>query len=386
MHVGSMIATTVILAAGLGTRMKSPLPKVLHPVCGVPLLLHVLKAAEAVEAERTVVVLGHGHELVRPLLPEGTEVALQATQRGTGHALLSASEFVGEGPVLVLAGDTPLVTGEVLLELVQAHQASGADATLLTMEPADPTGYGRILRDPAGWVTRIVEHRDATEEERRVREVNAGMYVLPGRRALAVLEQAGTDNAQGEIYLTDVVAGLREAGGRVAAHVCADPTVTLGVNSRVELAEAQALMRVRLLEHWMLAGVTVEDPASTHIDAGVTLEADARILPFTCLRGRTQVGAGSEIGPGTTLVDTVVGRGCRVRHAYAEGAVLEAGARVDPFSYVGPVTVGHGAIVAAGSIMSRDVPAGAAGAARPQEDRVGSADRLEAGEAETHAD
>ena len=261
-----------------------------------------------------------------------------------GDALLAATAAIGEpaadgvtgDAILVVPGDTPLITGEVLLGLVEAHVASGVDATILTMILPDPTGYGRVLRDPDGLVTRIVEQRDASPVELAVREVNTGMYVLPAGRALEILRGLGTDNAQGELYLTDVVAGLRAQGARVGAHVTQDPSVTLGVNSRVELAEVQGIMRARLLRQWMLAGVTVDDPGSTHVDVGVTLEADTRLLPGTCLRGTTSVATGSVIGPHSTLIDTVVGRDCTVRHSYTEGATLAAGATVGPFSYLRP--------------------------------------------------
>jgi bifunctional UDP-N-acetylglucosamine pyrophosphorylase/glucosamine-1-phosphate N-acetyltransferase len=338
------LASVVILAAGLGTRMKSATPKVLHDVCGAPILRHVLDATGTVPSARTIVVLGHGHESVRPILGPGVEVALQESQRGTGDALLSAAAAVGEtaadgvmgDAILVVPGDTPLVTGEVLLGLVEAHVASGADATILTMILPDPTGYGRVLRDPDGLVARIVEHRDASPAELAVAEVNSGMFVLPAGRAFEILRCLGTDNAQGELYLTDVVAGLRAQGARVGAHVTDDPSVTLGVNSRVELAEVSGLMRARILRRWMLAGVTVDDPGSTHVEVGVTLEADTRLLPGTCLRGATSIATGSVIGPHSTLIDTVVGRDCVVRHSYTQGATLAAGAMVGPVSYLRP--------------------------------------------------
>ena len=316
--------------------MRSATPKVLHRVCGAPILSYVVQAAAALEPERLVVVLGHGHEAVRPILPEGCRVALQSEQRGTGDALLAAAEHVADGPLLVLAGDTPLVYAEVLRGLVEAHRAAGAAATVMTMRREDPTGYGRVIRDGQGYVARIVEHRDASAAEQAVHEVNTGMYVLPGREALEILRGVGTANDQGEVYLTDVVEGLVRRGARVAAHVTPDPAAALGVNSRAELAEAQAIMRERIARAWMLAGVTIEDPQSTHIDATVALESDVTILPFTCLRGTTRVGRGSEIGPAATLVDTVVGEDCRVRHAYAEGARLERGASVGPFTYLRP--------------------------------------------------
>ncbi len=234
-----------MLAAGQGKRMKSDLPKVLHPVCGRPMLLHVLAAAGAVEAERVIVVLGHGHAQVEPYLPAGMVVALQDRQLGTGHALLAAASQIPPGPLLVLCGDTPLLTGQVLSEFVAAHHRSGAAATVLTMLLKDPSGYGRVVRGPDGSVLRIVEHRDADPEELAIREVNSGVYVLPAPLALEVLEQAGADNDQGEIYLTDVVAGLRARGQRVAAYQVGDPTLVVGVNSPEELTAAERLMLAR---------------------------------------------------------------------------------------------------------------------------------------------
>jgi bifunctional UDP-N-acetylglucosamine pyrophosphorylase / glucosamine-1-phosphate N-acetyltransferase len=241
----SGIATVVVLAAGLGKRMRSELPKVLHEVCGKPMVLHVLAAAARLEAERTVVVLGHGHDLVEPYLPAGCVVALQPEQHGTGHAVLCAAEQVLPGPFVVLAGDTPLITGEVLCEMVDHHRRSGAAATVLTMELTDPTGYGRVVRDASGDLVKIVEHRDATAGERDIHEVNSGMYVLPAPLALEILAGVGSDNEQGEIYLTDVIAGLRSRGCRVAACKTGDPTLVLGVNSREELAQVEELMKRR---------------------------------------------------------------------------------------------------------------------------------------------
>ncbi|GAB4264828.1 MAG: bifunctional UDP-N-acetylglucosamine diphosphorylase/glucosamine-1-phosphate N-acetyltransferase GlmU [Thermoleophilia bacterium] len=334
--MNSSISTAVILAAGLGTRMKSSTPKVLHEVCGLPLISHILEAVAQVGAERTVVVLGPGHERVRPVLPEGVEVALQLEPRGTGDALLKAAAFLEDGPALVVPGDTPLITGEVLRDLVGHHVETGAQATILTMILENPGGYGRVVRDETGAVTRIVEQRDATPEELEIREVNSGMYVLPGRRSLGLLEEVGSDNEQGEVYLTDVVEGLVAAGAKVEAVAAPDPSVTLGVNTRVDLARVAALMRGRILNRWMLEGVTIDDPSSTYVDVSVELEADVRILPGTTLSGATVVGRDSVIGPATTLIDTAVGRGSRVRHAYAEGASIGDGVQVGPFCYLRP--------------------------------------------------
>lgn len=241
----SKIASVVVLAAGQGKRMKSTLPKVLHSVYGKPMVLHVLDAASAVDAGRTVVILGHGHELVRPHLPAGIDVALQEQQLGTGHAVLAAAEQIPEGAMLVLPGDTPLITGEILSELVRVHTSEEATATVLTMDLKDPTGYGRIVRDTDGSVVRIVEHRDASREELALNEVNSSMYILPMPETLDILKGVTSDNDQQEMYLTDVIAGLRHRGARVAACKVADPTVALGVNSKDELAEAERLMTLR---------------------------------------------------------------------------------------------------------------------------------------------
>ena len=242
-----------MLAAGQGRRMKSDLPKVLHPVCGRPMLSYVMAAAAAVDAGRTVVVLGHGHEQVEPHLPAGCVVALQEQQLGTGHAVLSAAEQILPGLFLVLAGDTPLITGRIVRALVDSHRDSGAAATVLTMDLPDPTGYGRVVRDESGDLVKIVEHRDATDAERQIREVNSGMYILPAPLALEILAQVGADNDQGEIYLTDVIAGLRARQERVAACKAEDASLVLGVNSREELALAEELMMQRGAYEWEAA-------------------------------------------------------------------------------------------------------------------------------------
>ncbi len=369
------LACTVVLAAGLGTRMKSRTPKVLHPVCGLSLIEHVLRAAAAVSGAKTVVVLGHGHEQVRPLLPPEARVALQREQKGTGHAVLAAAEQLlgagekvsgkaevtggprdeGTGPrnegtgaydrgkcalpaesqvMLVLPGDTPLVTGEVLMSLVEGHFATGVEATVLTMELDDPTGYGRVIRSEDGLVERIVEHRDAAPEERVVREVNSGMYVLPVRRTVEILAGLGTDNAQGELYLTDVLGSLRSEGARVGAVRAPDARRLLGVNTRVELAEASSIMRAEICRHWMLAGVTIDDPGSTYVEAGVTLEADVRLRPFTVLEGNTVVERDCVLGPFVTVRDGFVGAGSHVYNSFVEGMRLAPGTDLGPFACV----------------------------------------------------
>lgn len=326
------VSTVVVLAAGLGTRMRSSSPKVLHPVCGVPIVSHVLNAAAEVAAGRTVVVLGNGSERVRTILPAQCRVAIQKEQKGTGHALLAAAGELAPGKVMVLAGDTPLLRGQVLRELALEHEASGADATVLTTRLPDPTGYGRVIRDRAGTVARIVEHGDASAEELVVDEVNSGVYVLPGRPALDILQGVGQMNTQGEIYLTDVVEGLAQRGFTVGAFQAADPEDVLGVNTRVELAQAEAIMKERIMRRWMLAGVTVENPGSVSIEATVELDRDVTILTGSTLRGCTVVRSGSTIGAGTTLVNAIVGHDCRLPACYVENSEVKDGTVLSPFS------------------------------------------------------
>ncbi|MCL5737000.1 MAG: NTP transferase domain-containing protein [Actinobacteria bacterium] len=312
--------------------MKSDLPKMLHPVCGRPMLHHVLAAARAVDAERTVVVLGHGADEVMPHLPQGCTVALQERQGGTGHALLSAEKELLPGAALILPGDTPLLTGDVLRHLVDEHMRSGAAATVLTVILEDPTGYGRIVRGPDGAILRVVEHRDATPEEHSICEVNTGMYVLPIPGALDILRVVGADNDQGEIYLTDVVAGLVNQGERVSGIAVSDPSLVLGVNSRVELAEAERLLGNRIKNRWMLDGVSIVDPASTVIEVGVTLAPEVVIKPFTVLAGRTIIGTRCEVGPCSTVIDSRISEKCSIPHCFVKSTTLEPGTSLAPFT------------------------------------------------------
>ena len=235
----------LVLAAGQGKRMRSDLPKVLHPVCGRPMLHYVLSAAESVGADRRVVVLGHRAEEVIPHVPEGWLVALQHQPLGTGHAVLSAESLILPGLMLVMPGDTPLLTGEVLVQFLEAHRQSGAEASVMTMLLDSPAGYGRILRDSEGWVAGIVEEADATPLQRQIKEANAGVYLLPSQASLVLLRNIGTDNSQKEMYLTDVISALRAQGQKVGGVRLSDPAVAFGVNSREDLLAAEGLMRRR---------------------------------------------------------------------------------------------------------------------------------------------
>ncbi|MFJ3878349.1 bifunctional UDP-N-acetylglucosamine diphosphorylase/glucosamine-1-phosphate N-acetyltransferase GlmU [Streptomyces sp. NPDC090077] len=338
-------AAVVVLAAGEGTRMKSATPKVLHEICGRSLVGHVVAASRELDPTHLVVVVGHAREQVTAHLAgvdAGVRTAVQHEQNGTGHAVRMALEELGgplAGTVIVVCGDTPLLTGETLHALAATHEADGNAVTVLTAEVPDSTGYGRIVRDPAtGAVTAIVEHKDATDAQRAIREINSGVFAFDGALLADALGKVRTDNSQGEEYLTDVLGILREAGHRVGAAVGSDHRQILGINNRVQLAEARALLNARLLERAMLAGVTVVDPAGTFVDVTVTFGQDAVIHPGTQLLGATHIGEGAEVGPNTRLKDTRVGAGARVDNAVADSAVIGDLASVGPFAYLRPGT------------------------------------------------
>jgi len=341
-------AAIVVLAAGEGTRMKSAAPKVLHGFAGRSLLGHVLAACAPLEPECTVVVIGHGRDAVAAALAAGHPEILpvvQAEQRGTGHALRVALEAVPDvdGTVLVVPGDTPLLTAETLRGLAQAHEDAAAVATLLSSVVPDPTGYGRVVRGSAGEVRRVVEHRDASGAERRIAEVATSVYAFASGPLREALGRLSTENSQGEEYLPDVIGDFVAAGRPVLA-VTAPADETAGVNDRVQLAAARRAYNDRLLEGWMRAGVTVVDPATTWLDVGVTVEPDVTLHPHTQLTGRTVVARGAEVGPDTTLADCLVGPGARVLRSHAVGAEIGPEATVGPFSYLRPGTrLGRGA-------------------------------------------
>ncbi|MDO0914276.1 bifunctional UDP-N-acetylglucosamine diphosphorylase/glucosamine-1-phosphate N-acetyltransferase GlmU [Streptomyces sp. DT2A-34] len=338
-------AAVVVLAAGEGTRMKSATPKVLHELCGRSLVGHVLAAARELRPENLVVVVGHAREKVTAHLGEidpGVRTAVQAEQNGTGHAVRMALEELGgtvDGTVVVVCGDTPLLTGETLTRLAATHSADGNAVTVLTAEVPDATGYGRIVRDGvSGAVTAIVEHKDATESQRAIREINSGVFAFDGQLLADALGKVRTDNSQGEEYLTDVLGILREAGHRVGASVAADHREIAGINNRVQLAEARRILNDRLLTRAMLDGVTVVDPATTWVDVTVTFEQDAIVHPGTQLQGSTHVGEGAEVGPNSRLTDTRVDAGARVDNTVAYSSHVGPGASVGPYAYLRPGT------------------------------------------------
>ncbi|WP_406139265.1 bifunctional UDP-N-acetylglucosamine diphosphorylase/glucosamine-1-phosphate N-acetyltransferase GlmU [Streptomyces sp. NBC_01089] len=341
----SAAAAVVVLAAGAGTRMKSATPKVLHEISGRSLVGHVIAASRELAPEQLVVVVGHEREKVQAHLAEAdasVRTAVQREQNGTGHAVRTALEELGaapDGTVLVVCGDTPLLTGATLAALAATHATDKNAVTVLTAEVPDATGYGRIVRDHAtGAVISIVEHKDASEAELAIREINSGVFAFDGRLLADALGKVRTDNSQGEEYLTDVLGILRAAGHRVGASVAGDHREIVGINNRVQLAQARALLNARLLERAMLAGVSVIDPASVFIDVAVTFEPDSVIHPGTQLLGTTHLSEGAEVGPNSRLKDTVVGAFARVDNTVADGAEVGEHATVGPYAYLRPGT------------------------------------------------
>lgn len=328
--------------------MKSATPKVLHAICGRSLVGHVVAASRELDPEHLVVIVGHAREQVSAHLAEidpATRTAVQYEQNGTGHAVrmglesLSDSGITLDGTVVVVCGDTPLLTGATLKALSDTHAADGNAVTVLTAEVPDSTGYGRIVRDAGtGAVTAIVEHKDATDAQRAIREINSGVFAFDAQLLTDALGKVRTDNSQGEEYLTDVLGILREAGHRVGAAVAGDHREILGINNRVQLAEARKLLNDRLLHDAMMSGVTVVDPATTWVDVTVTFEPDALVQPGTQLLGATHIATGAEVGPNSRLKDTSVGAGAVVDNTVADSALIGEGATVGPYAYLRPGT------------------------------------------------
>lgn len=330
--------TVVILAAGAGTRMRSQTPKVLHPLCGRPLILWPVRAALEAGAAK-VVVVDNPRRALDGVLPDGVEVAVQAEPRGTGDAVRAAAAHIDpDAPVVILMGDVPLIAAETIAALVEAH--GDAAATVATMELDDPADYGRVLRDPAdGTVQGIVETKaagDATPEQLSIREVNTGVYVFEGAALLAALERIEPANAQGEYYLPDTLPLFRAEGREVRAHLVEDFALTLGVNDRVDLARIRALAQQRIHDTHARAGVTIVDPSSTLIDAGVTIGQDTIVEPASFLRGETHVGERCTVGPLSTLIDSQLGDEVTVPHSYLVQARVGTRASVGPFAYLRP--------------------------------------------------
>jgi bifunctional UDP-N-acetylglucosamine pyrophosphorylase/glucosamine-1-phosphate N-acetyltransferase len=327
------------MAAGAGTRMRSSTPKMLHPVCGRPLVAWPILAAREAGAGRVAAIVSPGIDISAGL-PDGVETVVQPQPDGTGGAVRAALPLIeAADTVLVLSGDHPLISAEIVSGFLAAHAGSDAAATMMTIELDEPGSYGRVVRGADGEVERVVEAKaggDARPDELAIREINAGTYAFDAGPLATALAGLANDNAQGEYYLTDVFAALRAAGHSVAGHRADDFAVTMGVNNRAELAAVEAEGRRRILEAHMLAGVTVVDPASTWVDADVEIAADARIEPGTSLRGATAVGAGSTVGPLSTLIDTRLGENVHVPHSYLVECDVLDGCNVGPFAYLRP--------------------------------------------------
>ena len=331
----------LVLAAGKSTRMKSRVPKALHPVLGKPLLRWATDAVQGAGASRTVLVIGHAGELVQGTMGTDFEYATQAEQKGTGHAVLMARPLLRDwdGPLLVLPGDAPLLTATALSDLLELHTRTGAAATLLSAELPDAGSYGRIVRNEQGRVVSVVEARDASPEQLLLREINASVYVFEPRLLFHVLDTLTPANAQGEYYLTDAVALLARDGHTVEALVSPDPDVARGVNTRPELAELAHVLQQRILRAHGLAGVTIVDPVTTQIDAHVKIGQDTVVYPFSVLSGVTDIGADCQIGPGARITDAQIGDSVTVRDSYVVASTVEDGAKVGPYAHVRPGSV-----------------------------------------------
>lgn len=331
----------VILAAGKGTRMRSKLPKVLHKVGGKAMLQHVLDAADAAGAAEKIVIVGHGAELVESMVGEQGKIVLQAEQLGTGHAVMQTKDALAgfTGTAMILCGDTPLLDGEELKKFYEAHVQSGAAATVLTAFMDNPFGYGRIVRDVDGNVQGIVEEKDADAQQKLIKEINTGIYCLECPLMFDVLATLTCDNAQGEYYLTDVLTKLNEAGKKVGGVVTEDSDMVMGINSRRQLAEAESVMRVRILNKLMDEGVTIMDPASTFIEGSVKIGRDTVIYPFTWLEGSTEIGEECEIGPNVRLTNVEVGNGTHLQFVYGHDCKVCDEVTAGPYVHLRPDTV-----------------------------------------------
>ena len=339
----------VILAAGKGTRMKSDLPKVLHKVAGISMLEHVFRSVSAIEPEKTVTVIGHKAELVEQVLAGQTEFVRQTEQLGTGHAVIMAEPVLEglAGQTLVIAGDTPLITGESLENLIDFHINHKNVATILTAEADNPFGYGRIIRNQHGEVVKIVEQKDASDFEQQIKEINTGTYVFDNARLFEALKNINTNNAQGEYYITDVIGIFRENGEKVGAYTLKDFDESLGVNDRVALATAEGVMRRRINQQHMVNGVSFVNPDATYIDVDVEIAPEVQVEANVTLKGQTKIGAETILTNGTYIVDSVIGERTVITNSMIEESSVADGVTVGPYAHIRP-----------GSSLAKDVHVG----------------------------
>lgn len=328
----------VVLAAGQGTRMKSKLYKVLHPVCGKPMVEHVVDHISQLEVNHTVTVVGFGAEMVKEHLEGKSEFVVQEEQLGTAHAVMQAKDALGgqKGTTLVICGDTPLITVETMSALVKQHEETSAKATVLTARAEDPSGYGRIIRNAQGDVERIVEHKDANEDELTVKEINTGTYCFDNEALFEALDNVSNENAQGEYYLPDVIEILKEKNELVTAYVTENFEETLGVNDRIALAEAERIMRTRIHREHMKNGVTITDPANTYIDTDVIIGSDTVILPGTVIQGNSKIGEGCIIGPNTEINNCEISHNNTVQQSVLSDSIIGNDVKIGPFAHIRP--------------------------------------------------
>ncbi|QRZ93022.1 bifunctional UDP-N-acetylglucosamine diphosphorylase/glucosamine-1-phosphate N-acetyltransferase GlmU [Bacillus subtilis] len=331
----------VVLAAGQGTRMKSKLYKVLHPVCGKPMVEHVVDEALKLSLSKLVTIVGHGAEEVKKQLGDKSEYALQAEQLGTAHAVKQAQPFLADekGVTIVICGDTPLLTAETMEEMLKEHTQREAKATILTAVAEDPTGYGRIIRSQNGAVQKIVEHKDASEEERLVTEINTGTYCFDNEALFRAIDQVSNDNAQGEYYLPDVIEILKNEGETVAAYQTGNFQETLGVNDRVALSQAEQFMKERINKRHMQNGVTLIDPMNTYISPNAVIGSDTVIYPGTVIKGEVQIGEDTIIGPHTEIMNSSIGSRTVIKQSVVNHSKVGNDVNIGPFAHIRPDSV-----------------------------------------------
>lgn len=331
----------IVLAAGQGTRMKSKLYKVLHPVCGKPMVQHVVDQVTKVNASKVISIIGHGAEQVKAELGEKSDYALQDEQLGTAHAVMQAKPLLkgNKGTTLVICGDTPLISAETMESLLEHHEKTGAKATILTAYTEDPKGYGRIIRDTKGHVRRIVEHKDASKEELLVKEINTGTYCFDNEYLFSTIDKVTNDNAQGEYYLPDVIEILQTEGEIVSAYQTPHFEETIGINDRVALSKAEVIMKQKINEKHMRNGVTIIDPSNTYISSDTQIGRDTVIYPGTVINGETMIGEECKIGPFTEIANCNIGNGTVIRQSVTYDSNIGDGVQIGPFSHVRPASI-----------------------------------------------